>query len=131
MGRSLTTYTRLGLLIWSVFNTGVLILGFQLFAWFHMAHNLPEEYSFVEAVQLVTNGLEGCEICDFTNENNPMHEQEGRKIVLFEVNPLYFVSTPTSLLDSLSLHYLWVESEHRMISLVGLGLDPPPPRLSA
>ena len=124
----LTKPFRIAMLCLSVLNTGVAIMGLQLFAWWQMTHDLSEEMPFFEAAKLVAHGKEECEICQFCNENNPMDKSAEVEMFLFKSQLLYLSSMTSTLSPPPSGHSVKWVTLHPIPSSFASGIEPPPPK---
>lgn len=128
MFTTLTRAFRIVMLSWAVLNTGVLIMGLQLFAWCQMTHDLSRDMPLSVAVKLVSEGKQDCKICQFCDENNPMDGSENMELALLKSQLLYLSPTPTCILDSPSKHSETCEPHYPVFSSFVLGIEPPPPK---
>ena len=119
---------RIGILCWSVLNTGVVILGLQFFAWFQMTHDLSREMPLWEAIKLVTDGEEDCDICKFCSENNPMEDGGQAEMVPYKSQLLYLSPIPTCIVNSPAEYSKQWEPHYPMFSGFVSGIEPPPPK---
>ena len=129
MLRCITKPFQVVLLVCSVLNTGALILGLQLFAWFQMSKDLSQELPLLQAVERVASGEESCEICYFCNENNPLNDKGSDELVIFEPPLLYFPPLPAEFLHAMPERSLQSDPYSRILCSFELGIDPPPPKL--
>ena len=102
--------------------------GTSIFAWFQMTHDLSREMPLWEAVKLVTDGEEDCDICKFCKENNPMEDGGQAEMVPYKSQLLYLSPIPTCIINSPAGHSKQWEPHYPIFSGFVTGIEPPPPK---